>query len=38
MKNYKDLKIWQESYQLCLDVYKIAKGFPKDERLENKFP
>jgi four helix bundle protein len=31
-RNYKDLKVWQKSYQLCLDVYKITKGFPKEER------
>ncbi len=32
LKNYKDLKVWQRSYQLCLDIYKITKGFPKEER------
>ncbi len=28
LKNYKDLKVWQKSYQLCLEIYKITKGFP----------
>ena len=31
LKNYKELKVWQKSYQLCLEVYKITKKFPKDE-------
>ncbi|MDP3297572.1 MAG: four helix bundle protein [Thermodesulfovibrionia bacterium] len=32
LKNYKDLKVWQKSYQLCLEIYKITKEFPKEER------
>ena len=32
LKNYKELKVWQRSYQLCLEIYKITKGFPKEER------
>ena len=32
LKNYKELKVWRKSYQLCLDVYGITKGFPKDEK------
>jgi four helix bundle protein len=32
MKNYKDLKVWQKSYQLSLVIYKTTKGFPKEER------
>jgi four helix bundle protein len=31
LKNYKELKVWQKSYQLCLDIYTITKGFPKEE-------
>jgi four helix bundle protein len=31
LKNYQDLKVWQRSYQFCLDIYKITKGFPKEE-------
>jgi four helix bundle protein len=31
LKNYKELKVWQRSYQLCLEVYKITKIFPKEE-------
>jgi four helix bundle protein len=31
LRSYKDLKVWQKSYQLCLDIYKLTKGFPKEE-------
>ncbi len=31
IKNYKELKIWQKSYRLCLEVYRVTKGFPKEE-------
>lgn len=29
--NYKDLEIWKKSMDLCEDVYRFTKGFPKDE-------
>ncbi len=32
LKNYRDLKVWQKSYGLCLDLYGITKEFPKEER------
>lgn len=31
LKSFKDLKVWQKSYQLCLELYKITKRFPKEE-------
>jgi four helix bundle protein len=31
-KNFKELKVWQKSYQLCLNVYKITKDFPNEEK------
>jgi four helix bundle protein len=31
LKNFKELKVWQKSYKLCLKVYKITKKFPKSE-------
>ena len=31
LKNYKELKVWQKSYQICLEVYSITKAFPKEE-------
>ena len=32
LRSYKDLKVWQKAYQLCLEVYKITKPFPSEER------
>jgi four helix bundle protein len=32
LKNYRELKVWQRSYRLCLDIYKITKRFPNEER------
>ena len=32
LKNYKELTVWQKAYQVCLEVYKITKGFPGEER------
>ena len=32
LKNYKQLKAWQKSYELCLEIYRITAKFPKEER------
>ena len=32
LRSFKDLKVWQKSYNLCLKAYKITSAFPKDER------
>ena len=32
LKTYKDLKVWQKAYDLCLNAYRITAAFPKDER------
>ena len=32
LKNYKELKVWQKSYQMSLEIYRITKVFPKDEQ------
>ncbi len=32
LKSYKDLKVWQKSYKLCLEIYRITIKFPKEER------
>ncbi len=32
LKNYKDLKVWQKSYELCLEIYRITAKFSKEER------
>jgi four helix bundle protein len=31
LKNYKDLKVWQKAYDLCITIYQITKHFPKEE-------
>ena len=32
LKSYKDLKVWQKAYQLCLKLHGSTKSFPKEER------
>ena len=32
LKNFKELKVWQKSYQLCLELYGIIKKFPNEEK------
>jgi len=32
LKNFKELKVWQKAYQLCLYVYRITKDFPAEEK------
>lgn len=32
LKSYKELKVWQKSYGLCLSIYKLTKNFPQDEK------
>jgi four helix bundle protein len=32
LKSYKDLKVWQKAYQICIMIYKITKHFPNEER------
>jgi four helix bundle protein len=32
MHNYKELKIWIKSMDLVVEVYKITKDFPKEEK------
>ena len=31
MKTYRDLQVWQKSMTLVTEIYKISKGFLKDE-------
>ena len=31
MKTYRDLQVWQKSMTLVTEIYKISKGFSKDE-------
>ncbi|MHC4476361.1 MAG: four helix bundle protein [Planctomycetota bacterium] len=32
MKSFRELKVWQKAHGLVLDLYKITKTFPSDER------
>ncbi|MFY9911038.1 MAG: four helix bundle protein [Candidatus Sulfotelmatobacter sp.] len=32
MRNYRDLRVWDQAHQLTLDVYKATQSFPKEER------
>ncbi len=31
IKSHKDLKVWQESMELVIQIYKISEGFPDHE-------
>ena len=31
MQNCKELKVWEKSHQLVLEVYRITASFPKEE-------
>jgi four helix bundle protein len=31
MRNFRELKVWEKSHQLTLDIYNITKEFPKPE-------
>jgi four helix bundle protein len=31
VKDFRELKVWQRSHALTLAVYRLTKGFPKDE-------
>ncbi len=32
LKNYKELNVWQKSYELCLKIYRITAKFTNEER------
>ncbi len=32
MQDFRNLKVWQRAHALTLDVYRITRGFPADER------
>ena len=32
LNSFKDLKVWQKAYQLCLEIYKTTKYFPNEEK------
>jgi len=32
MRDFRQLKVWQKAHRLVLDTYRIARGFPAEER------
>ena len=30
--SYEELDVWKESHKLALEIYKLTRNFPKDER------
>lgn len=32
IKNFYDLKVWQDVHKIVIKIYKITKNFPKDEQ------
>ena len=34
MRNFKNLQVWQLSHQMTLEIYRITKRFPSNERYE----
>jgi four helix bundle protein len=31
VKDFRDLKVWQKGHALTLEVYRVTRGFPKEE-------
>jgi four helix bundle protein len=31
MQDFKNLKVWQKSHELTLEIYKVTASFPKEE-------
>lgn len=32
MRPFQDLVVWQKAHELTLDVYRLTRGYPRDER------
>jgi four helix bundle protein len=32
LKSFRELRVWKKSYDLCLEVFRITKNFPTEER------
>jgi four helix bundle protein len=32
LKSFRELRVWKKSYDLCLEVFRITKNFPREER------
>jgi four helix bundle protein len=31
MRNYRDLQVWSKAHNLTLDLYRVSRGFPREE-------
>lgn len=31
MRNYRELDVWEKSHRLTLELYRLSRGFPRDE-------
>lgn len=31
VKDFREVKVWQRSHQITVELYQVTKGFPKDE-------
>jgi four helix bundle protein len=31
MRNYRDLQVWSKAHSLTLDLYRVSRGFPREE-------
>jgi len=34
MRNYEDLKVWERSHKLCVNIYSITNDFPLEEKFK----
>ncbi|MBU4345437.1 MAG: four helix bundle protein [Proteobacteria bacterium] len=32
MRDFRELKVWEKAHRLTLQIYRITKNFPSDER------
>ncbi len=32
MQSFQDLKVWQKSHQIVLEIYRLTRNFPKEEK------
>jgi four helix bundle protein len=32
LRNFRELTVWEKSHELVLDVYRVSRGFPSEER------
>lgn len=32
MRDFKELKVWQKAHRMVIEIYRITRAFPSDER------